>query len=173
MKKSICQEASAQELADVLMQEIEHYETYLEYLAGDEERMVTLRTEELEESNKAKATLLMKIQTMEQARKKIVEKISTEKNIAADQVKLRDLCKHLKVDDGEILLSLRERLIAVVEKIRKVQLEASYLVASSLTWVDGSMATLKQMLMPTGVYNNTGKVNDKSAFSGRVVENKA
>lgn len=165
-------EVSVTELAQVLLHEIELYESYYTYLQGDTERMVQLKVEELEQSNKAKATILLKIQAAEQGRQKLVDKIVTEKSIAKENVRIHDICETLNTSDREQLFALREKLTAIVQKIRKLQEEASYLVRSSLTWIDGSMASLKQILTPTGVYDARGKVDKPGMYAGHVLENK-
>lgn len=166
-------EPTISELARVLLEEIHLYEKYAELIKGDSERMTLLKVDELEESNKAKATLLLKIQTVEQARQKLVAKISEEKKITQETVSVSHICEHLNANDSLQLQQLRDRLQTVIQEIREVQEEASYLVRSSLTWIDGSMSNLKRILTPSGIYDARGKVGNKSTFSGRVVENKA
>jgi|GEM_PF-7093524 len=161
------------ELKGVLTQEIQLYENYARHLEGDTDLMIRLQTEELEASNKAKATILLKIQVVEQARQQLVVQIASETGMAQESIRITDLCKLLQEDDERILLELREKLQKVIAHIREIQDSATHLVKASLTWIDGSISNLKRLLTPSGVYNARGRVDRPDTFSGRVVENKA
>lgn len=164
---------SITELKDVLLEEINLYQKYAEYLQGDSDLMVQLKTEELEESNKSKATLLLKIKAVEEARQKLVSRIAQEKGIQEERVRITDICKTCTDEESKTLLALRERLQTVIQAIRVIQDDAQMLVKSSLRWIDGSMNNLKHLLDPSGVYNKQGVVGRPQTFQGTVVENKA
>lgn len=164
---------SIAELEKVLMNEIHLYESYAEQLEKDTDLMVALKIDELEQSNKTKATLLMRIQAVEEGRQLLVKKIAEEKGLSPEGVKVSDICERIDQRDGEKLLKLREKLLEVIGRIHDIQNQAGQLVQSSLSWIEGSMATLKRLLSPSGTYNSRGKVDHPQSFAGRVVENKA
>lgn len=164
---------SMTDLEKALREEISLYETFAELLESDMDLMSTLKIEELERSNKAKATVLLKIQNVEEARKILVAKMAAQKSLNVESVRLTDICKTLDPKDSQKLLALREKLLAVIFKIRGIESEAHQLTRSSLAWIEGSMATLRRLLSPSGVYNQRGRVDSSSSFSGRVVESKA
>jgi hypothetical protein len=164
---------SIADLERALHEEIHLYEDFAERLAADVDLMSNLKIEDLEKSNKSKATILLKIQSVEEARKILVSKIAQQKGLSSESVRLTDICQTLDAKDSKKLLSLREKLLAVIFRIREIESEAHQLTRSSLTWIEGSMATLRRLLSPTGVYNQKGRIDSLSKFSGRVVENKA
>lgn len=164
---------TAENLANVLSDEIALYEKYRDQLKNDQTLMTSLKIEELEESNKAKATLLLKIQTLDQARHQLVTQIAKERGLAEEKVRVRDICEKLSRDESQMIMNLRSRLISTIESIRSIQEEAQVFVQSSLTWMDGSMRQLRNLLSPAGVYNAQGRVGKPQNFSGHVLENKA
>ncbi|PIR21637.1 MAG: hypothetical protein COV44_11970 [Deltaproteobacteria bacterium CG11_big_fil_rev_8_21_14_0_20_45_16] len=164
---------SIQELRDVLLTEIALYEQYASQLEGDSQLMAELKTDDLESSNKAKATILLKIQAVEQARQQVVKRIAEEKGIQEEKVKITDICATVGETESSMLMQLREKLQMAIHRIRKMQQEAGYIVRASLQWIDGSMSTLKNLLTPVGTYNASGRVDHPGSFAGRVVENKA
>lgn len=166
-------EPTVAEMARVLQEEIMLYENYCDLLRSDSELMIKLRADELDESNKTKATILLKIQTVEKSRQQIAQKIATEKGMSVENITITDICEKITQEDGRTLLGLRDRLKSVIAEIRDIQEEASYIVRSSLTWIDGSMTNLKRILAPSGTYNARGRVDHPDSFSGRTVENKA
>jgi hypothetical protein len=162
----------AQELAKVLTEEISLYQKYQDHLKSDQELMMKLKIDDLELSNKAKATILLKIQALEQARSSLVAKVAQEKGIAEEKIRLQDICKSLSTQDSQMILQLRSRLLATIESIRTLQDESAAFVGSSLTWIDGSLRQLRSLLSPSATYNARGRVGSPSAFAGHVVENK-
>lgn len=172
MKKKI-ENPNISELARVLSEEVSLYEKYKEILAQDQEAMGRLKVEILEANNKTKATILLKIQTLEQARGTLVSRIAKEKGIAEEGIRIHDLCKQMSREESSYLMQLRNRLLEIVDEIRKIQFESKAIVQSSLTWIDGSMRQLRNLLSPSGTYNARGKVGSPNNFSGHVVENKA
>lgn len=160
------------ELEKVLLEEIKLYESYAEVLGADTDLMTQMNIDELEQSNKRKATLLLKIDAVDQLRQRTVQEVAQELGIPEEKVRLKDIAEHLSGSGSESLLSLRDRLKSVTNKIRTIQADASGFVQSSLSWIDGSMSTLKRLLTPTGTYNARGRVDHPSSFAGRVVENK-
>jgi flagellar biosynthesis/type III secretory pathway chaperone len=161
------------ELERVLRDEISLYESYADCLIQDADLMTQMKIDELEKSNKAKATLLLKIEAVDQLRQRIVKEIALEVGLSEDRIRMTDLCEKLDSGSSKSLLGLRDRLREVTNKIRKIQEDASAFVQSSLSWIDGSMSTLRRLLAPTGTYNARGRVDHPSSFAGRVVENKA
>jgi len=166
-------EVNIKDLKEVLRQEIQLYLQYADILSGDSDLMVQLKVQDLEETNKQKATVLLKIQAVEQARQQLVRKIAEEKQMKTEKVKITDLCQSLNPTDKQALLGLRDELTGVILRIKQMQEEATALVRSSLCWIDGSMANLQSLLTPAGTYNARGKVGNPSAFAGHTVENKA
>lgn len=164
---------SIKELEEVLSREIDLYEEYLSLLKGDLDLMARLNIEELETSNKAKTTILLKVQAIEEARQKLVSQISQEKSISEEKVKITDICKTLPEDSSKRLMSLRDRLAFVMKSIRDMQDQATAFAETSLCWIDGSMETLKRLLAPTSIYNARGKVDEPDSFAGRKLESKA
>lgn len=163
---------SVSELEKVLLGEINLYEKYAALLESDTQYMMFLKIDELEESNKAKATLLLKIQNIEEARQRLVSQVANERGIKSENIKISDLCQNLSSQEAERLVTMRDRLLQVIVRIKDIQSDTAQFVQSSLTWIEGSMATLRRLLSPNSTYNNRGKVDQASTFAGRVVENK-
>lgn len=163
----------AQDLEVVLKEEIRLYEKYGEFLKGDSDRMTQLNVEELEASNKAKETIVLKVQALEQVRQQLVFKLAKEKGISSEKVRLKDLCDHIETDQSQKLMNLRSELVAFVENLKVNQRQTATLAKSSMHWIEGAMGTLKNLLSPSGTYDARGNVGKSKLFAGHVVENKA
>ncbi len=167
---AILKGGSVADLEKVLMEEIDLYEKYLGFLQSDSEFMTKLKIDELENNNKSKTTLLLKIQAVDQARQTLVKNIAQSKGIKEEKIKIQDLCGALTPTESARLLKLRDRLSALVDQLKKIQGQTTQLAHTSLAWINSSMATLQRMLTPTGTYNPQGRVDKPGLFSGRVVE---
>lgn len=165
--------SAIQDLEKVLMEEVQLYRKYAEFMQNDADLMVNLKVDELEASNKAKETIILKVHALEQARQQLVNKIAQEKAIQTEKVRLKDLCGHIDPAAAHRLLHLRTQLLDLAESLKTSQNATSSLARSSLTWIEGAMSTLKSLLSPSGTYDARGQVGSQKLFSGHVVESKA
>ncbi|MBN8554907.1 MAG: flagellar export chaperone FlgN [Deltaproteobacteria bacterium] len=173
MSKVTITENQIADLEQVLKQQLELYATYLTHLKADAELMAHLKIDELEKNNKAKTTLLLKIEAMDQARKNFVKQIARNLEIKEDQVTIAEICKNLSTTAAQKLLDLKAKLHTLIAELKMVQENTSNLANASLIWITGSMSTLKQLLTPTALYNPQGQVSQTGMFSGRNVERQA
>lgn len=157
-------------LERVLLDQLELYEQYAVLLKGDAERMARLKIDELEQSNKEKNTILLKIQTMDKARQNLVRQISKTLNLSEESVKMTDICKVIGGQMSQRLHQVRDHLHAIISDLKNVQEQTTLLADTSLAWINGSLTALKGLLTPVGTYNFHGKVDDAKLFAGRTVE---
>lgn len=160
-------------LERVLQEQLSLYEGYIELCALDSGFMAKLQIEELERNNKAKTTILLKIQTMDEARKCAVRQLAMAFGLAEDKVRIEDLSRVLNKTEGEKLNQLRTRLRAVIEKAKSVQEKSAHLAQASLAWINGSLASFQGLVGTVPTYGPQGKVNTAPTFAGRHVEKRA
>ena len=158
------------EMERVLSQEIELFRSYLVALNLDNELMAKLKINELEENNKAKNTILLKLRAMDQARQNLVKQFALTHGISESDVRIVDMCERATPEEAKRLSELKEELQKITSEIRIVQGKTAALANASLGWVNSSIATLKKMLTPVVTYNLQGKMGGDDVFSGRVVE---
>lgn len=157
-------------LEEVLRQQIDLYEQYENHLRADQDLMAKLKITELEQNNKMKNTLVLKLQAMDQARQTLVKQVAVYYKISEEVVTIKDICKVLSTDVSDRLLALRDRLHAIMISLKHLQEQTTTLANSSLQWVNGSMIALKKLLTPNSTYNIQGQVDHPTLFSGRNVE---
>lgn len=157
-------------LENVLLEQLDAYETYARLVQEDEENMARLRLDKLEHNNKLKATLLLKIQTMDQARQNLVRQIARRHQLNEESVRIQDICKAIGGQSSERLTQVRGRLQQVIQSLRQLQERTSLLAETSLSWINSSVNTLKGLLTPSGTYNPRGRIEKPGMFSGRTVE---
>ncbi|MDB5038413.1 MAG: hypothetical protein JWQ35_1941 [Bacteriovoracaceae bacterium] len=160
-------------LEKVLLEQLEHYEKYAEHLHQDRELMARLKIDQLEQSNKIKNTLLLKIQTMDRARQNLVKQIAKDYNISEANIRISDICRAVGGQSSSRLFQIRDRLNKTMETLRGIQNQTQLFAHTSLAWINGSISALKGLLTPSGTYNLRGKVDRPGMFAGRTVEKQA
>jgi hypothetical protein len=169
-KSTMSKMDSIETLERVLLDQLTMYEQYAELLKGDAERMARLRIDELEQSNKEKNTILLKLQTMDKARQNLVRQIARTLQMPEESIKITDICTAVGGDTSQRLISIREKLHTIITSLKDIQQHTSLLANTSLAWINGSITALKGLLTPVGTYNYHGKVEDAKLFAGRTVE---
>lgn len=167
---AVKQKNAASEMERVLSQEIELFRSYMQALSLDNDLMSKLKISELEENNKAKNTILLKLRAMDQARQNLVRQFAMTHGVAESDVRIIDFCSTASSDEALRLTRLKEELQAITAEIQVMQGKTAALANASLGWVNSSIATLKKMLTPVVTYNLQGKIGGDDVFAGRVVE---
>lgn len=157
------------DLERVLQEELKLYEAYALSLKKDMEYMAQLKIDALEQANKEKNTLLLKIQTLDQARQNLVHQLGIELGLPTDQIRVTDLCEKISKEDGERLLRIRNRLHEVVRQIQAEGERAQMLANGSLSWMNSAVTKLQSLLTPHSTYSAVGKVDGHQTFVGRMV----
>ncbi len=162
-----------QSLEKVLADQLEAYEAYARLVKEDEENMAHLRLDKLEHNNKLKATILLKIQIMDEARQNLVKQVAERFNLPKDKVRIADICRAIGGPVSHRLTELRTRLHTVINSLQDLQERTTLLANTSLSWINSSVNTLKGLLTPTGTYNTRGHIDKPGMFAGRTVEKQA
>jgi exonuclease VII large subunit len=160
-------------LEGVLSEQLEAYETYASYVRQDEENMAKLRLDQLEQNNKLKATILLKIQTMDRARQNLVRQISKKYQLQEEKVQIADICRAVGGQMSLRLSELRERLHRVMMNLKDLQSRTQLFADASLSWINGSVNALKGLLSPAGIYTPQGRLEKPGMFVGKRVEKQA
>jgi hypothetical protein len=158
------------EMERVLTQEIELFKSYMVALNLDNELMAKLKIAGLEENNKAKNTILLKLKAMDQGRQNLVRQFAHSHGMAESDVRILDICQYASAEESKRLTDLKNELQRITGEIKILQGKTAALANASLGWVNSSIATLKKMLTPVVTYNLQGKIGGDDVFSGRVVE---
>lgn len=158
------------EIEKVLAQEIEFFQQYLAALKLDNDLMSKLQINELEQNNKVKNTILLKLKAMDQARQNLVKQFAASNQIPETEVRILDICARATAEEAQRITALKDELQRITAEIHEVQGKTAALAQASLNWVNSSISTLKKMLTPAATYNLQGKVGNDEVFAGRVVE---
>src|SRR5688500_12265953 len=108
-------------LEKVLLEQLNLYCQYRDLLKADGALMTALKIDELEKNNKAKSTILLKIQAMDQARESWVGKVADLYKLTREKVRLSDICAAAGGDVAKRLNTLRDALQNTMSELKVIQ----------------------------------------------------
>lgn len=160
--------ATMQSLHDILGEEIRLYERYLELSHRDKPLMMALKLDELEASNKEKATIILKLQIADKSRKQITRQVAQAKGLGENRVTIKEICLQMDPEEARPVLTLKERLNKVITQVKEVNDVNTLFAHNSLRWMNTSLTYLKDFITPS-IYSERGKVVE-GIMNGRVIE---
>ena len=150
------------ELTDIIQQEIDLFTELLETLEEEQRALVTHEVDRVESLTLKKHELAEQSGKLEAVRTAIVERLASSLEEDAESLTLRKLVDHLRGPEAGRLREMRETLISVHERIRRANRQNSVLIRQSMKYIDKSLQILSGGEGPTGVYQQTGKIEGGS-----------
>ncbi len=148
------------------------YRSLLEVVRREKEILVESRLDELNENNKAKDTMLVRIRSLENSRTKLARDLAVVTNSDVDQPRLLELASNLPKEPGERLRNMHSVLELLVRRVSEVNRQNEELVQSALRSITGAMAAIKEGLAPKVTYGQKGEISVK-AEGGALVSREA
>lgn len=148
---------------------IKHYRALLQVVRKEAEILTSADLDKLNENNKTKEELLLKIRTKEAQRQSDTNELALFENLPVEGIRLEDFAIHFQDEKGERLRNLQSVLRLLLERVKKINAENEVLVNSALTNINGAMRAIKDSLVDNKTYQNKGEVSDSKAQSGQLV----
>ena len=149
-------------LISVLQQEIGvHKELYASFLS-EREFITKSSLDELHENNSKKETTILKAKMLNEARMKLVEKISQFLDIDDQEICISRLMPYGNDHQKKELRKCQSTLRSLLENISEVSEKNKMLLDSSIFYVRKSIDFISQILSPSSTYQNTGELRDNS-----------
>lgn len=167
---------NAQELAGHLIQVLEDqvkvYRHLLEVVRKEKEILVSANLDDLNENNRAKEAMLIKIRALEAQRLKLAAETSQSLGLNGEQPRLLEIARHVRDDLGEKMRSVHSVLELLLKRVQEYNRQNETLVQSALTHITGAMKEIKNTLQDKPVYKKQGEVEGHTA-SGQLVSREA
>lgn len=137
------------------------YRSLLEVVRKEKEILVESRLDELNENNKAKDTLLVRIRSLENGRTKLARDLAVLTSSDVDQPRLLELASNLPKEQGDRLRNMHSVLDLLVRRVSEVNKANEELVQSALRSITGAMEAIKDGLAPQVTYGQSGSMSGK------------
>ena len=104
--------------------------------------------------------MILQLAKLEENREKLVEKISEELGIDADDITVTELEKVLPKDQSKELAGCRERMTGIFRDLKSSSDLNSKLIKNSLDYIDFSVNILSNAGSSGDLYGKSGQSND-------------
>lgn len=159
-------------LVSVLEEQIKVYRHLLEVVRKEKDILVAANLDDLNENNKAKEAMLLKIRALEIQRLKCATDTSSALGLSADAPRLLEIAKHLSTEAGDKLRNLHSVLELLLRRVQEYNRGNEVLVQSALSNITGAMNAIKGTLQEKATYQKKGEV-EGHASSGQLVSREA
>lgn len=159
-------------LTGVLDEQIKVYRHLLEVVRKEKDILVSANLDELNENNRTKEAMLIKIRALEVERVRIAQHVSAELGLQGEAPRLIDIANYLSDESGEKLRSIHSVLELLLKRVQEYNRQNEILVQSALNNITGAMNAIKGSLESKATYQKKGEVEGHTA-SGNLVSRQA
>ena len=159
-------------LSEVLEEQIRVYRHLLEVVRKEKEILISANLDDLNENNKTKEAMLLKIKGLEASRIEVASRLSAALGLSADQPRLLEMAVHMPDAQGEKLRSLHSVLDLLLKRIQEYNKQNETLVQSALNNITGAMKAIRDTLQEKPTYQRKGEITAGQS-SGQLVSKEA
>lgn len=169
---------NTQELVDGLLNTLEEqvkvYRALLEVVRKEKDILVSANLDDLNENNRSKEAMLIKIRALESQRISLAAQIYQSLGIqgAGETPRLLEIARHVRTAEGDKLRSVHSVLELLLKRVQEYNRQNENLVQSALTNITGAMNAIKATLQEKPTYQKQGEV-EGSTVSGQLVSREA
>jgi flagellar biosynthesis/type III secretory pathway chaperone len=137
------------------------YRSLLDVVRKEKDILVESRLDELNDNNRTKDTLLVRIRSLENGRTKLARDLASMTSSDVDQPRLLEIAANLPKEQGDRLRNMHSVLDLLVRRVSEVNKTNEELVQSALRSITGAMEAIKDGLAPQKTYGQKGSINAK------------
>ncbi len=143
-------------LADNLDSQVKVYRALLEVVRKEREVLVAAQIEQLNENNKAKEAILVKVRSLDAARIKYAHDLALAVGADPTQPRLLEIASKINLTDGDRLRVLHSTLELLVKRLSEINKGNESLVQAALQNVSGAIESIKGTLQAKPTYGKKG-----------------
>lgn len=159
-------------LIAILEEQIKVYRHLLEVVRKEKEILVSANLDELNDNNRAKEAMLIKIRALEAERLTKALEIHAALGLPGDQPRLLELARHMPEAINEKMHSVHNVLELLLKRVQEYNRQNETLVQSALSNITGAMNAIKGTLAEKPTYQKKGEVEGHTA-AGQLVSREA
>ena len=147
-------------LIEIIGKEAEIYETLLRLSREKTDIIVQGKVTELENITKVEQSLVLRLAKLEQSREDLVEKLSKEIGMDAENITVSQLGKVFPEDQSKELARCQEKMTSVFKDLKDSNELNTKLIKNSLEYIDFSINVLSNAGSAGDTYGKSGQSND-------------
>jgi flagellar biosynthesis/type III secretory pathway chaperone len=149
------------------------YRSLLEVVRREKEILVASKLEELNENNKSKDAMIIRIRSLENHRMKCARDLAHAIGADHENPRLLDIANRSEAAWQDRLRNQHSVLELLVKRVSEVNKQNEELVQAALSNITGAMDAIRNGLKPKPVYARKGQIADAKADGGQLVSREA
>lgn len=161
------------ELSECLEGLVKVYRSLLDIVRKEKEILVASRLDELNENNKSKDAMLIRIRSLENHRTKCARDLAQAVGADTEQPRLLDIANRCETVWSDRLRNLHSTLDLLVRRVAEVNKQNEELVQAALNNITGAMEAIRDGLKPKPTYGPKGSMSTQKGDSPQLVSKEA
>ncbi|HMN67611.1 MAG TPA: flagellar protein FlgN [Bdellovibrionales bacterium] len=159
-------------LVNVLEEQIKVYRHLLEVVRKEKEILIAANLDELNENNRVKEAMLLKIRALESARLTGAVEVYNALGLTGENPRLLEIARYVSDAEAEKLRTVHSVLELLLRRVQEYNRQNETLVQSALSNITGAMNAIRGTLQEKPTYQKKGEVEGVSS-SGQLVSREA
>ncbi|MCM2281611.1 MAG: flagellar protein FlgN [Bdellovibrionaceae bacterium] len=155
-------ETKTQEIYSSLVENLDNlvkvYRSLLDIVRKEKDILVSAKLDDLNENNKAKDAMLVRIRSLENTRLKLARDLSQSVGADIEAPRLLDIATRIDAERAQRLRNLHSVLDLLVKRVSEVNRQNEELVKSALSSITGAMEAIRDTLQEKPTYARKGQM---------------
>lgn len=162
-----------QNLVSSLEDLVRVYRHLLQVVRREKEILISANLDDLNENNRSKEAMLVKIKQLETVRGKSATELGLSLGLQTEAPRLTDLAVRIGGQPGDKLFHMQSVLELLLKRVQEHNRENEILIQSALANITGAMKAIRNTLQEKNTYQQKGEIANTPAQSGQLVSKEA
>jgi hypothetical protein len=149
------------------------YRQMLDLLRREKELFLSPEIEKIEESNRQKEYILVRLKGLDALRGKYASDLAEQLTLDPEQPRLLEIARKIGGNRGDKLRSMHATLEILIKKIPELNKENDQYVQSALAHLKGAMENVRETLSGSVTYKREGYKDKGAEQSGHLISREA
>ena len=150
-----------QELAGILEVEIDQYCDLLHLLRNQREKIIAADVRSVEEIIKRQETVVLKIKTLEEARRCLVSRLAQYSDSSSEEFTLVELADMVGRPYNEWFTAYQKEIVSLIGELENLRESNAYLIQQGLHYVNGVLKIFASVQSTDLAYSRNGKLEQE------------
>jgi FlgN protein len=160
------------DLVSVLEEQIRVYRHLLEIVRKEKDILVAANLDDLNENNRAKEAMLIKIRSLEADRLGKALLLYQDLNLKGENPRLLEMARYLNTESADKLRNIHSVMELLLRRVQEYNKQNEALVQAALSNITGAMKEIKGTLAEKPTYQKKGEVEGVTQ-AGQLVSREA
>lgn len=161
-------ETLLEDLVKILNAELDQYRDLLRMLSKQRKYLAIRDIASFEETNKQLGTVILKVKTLEEARKSIVLRLAKYFNVHQEAFTLAKLAALVDKPYNEQYAGLRGEILSIIKDLESLKESNAYLIQHALHYVSGVLKIFASSILGDYKYSDSGQLESRQESGKRI-----